>query len=183
MSIIHRILFLVRIKNQHGIKLQSLGIHDRKNHDSIRKDCLFQITFADRNKPAKLSCNKLCLFRCTTDNRNRIKPLLLPCPASPGGLFIQLSLGRKLHNLHFFSMPDNGLYRIGFKAPMMQDLRCKLGNLHRVTVALFQDSKAVPLLAAKQLPQLLPVCQTKTEMDILRHIAHDGISTVLHAVF
>ena len=183
MSIIHRILFLVRIKNQHGIKLQSLGIHDRKNHDSIRKDCLFQITFADRNKPAKLSCNKLCLFRCTTDNRNRIKPLLLPCPASPGGLFIQLSLGRKLHNLHFFSMPDNGLYRIGFKAPMMQDLRCKLGNLHRVTVALFQDSKAVPILAAKQLPQLLPVCQTKTEMDILRHIAHDGISTVLHAVF
>ena len=45
-------------------------------------------------------------------------------------------------------MPDNGLNRIGFKAPMMQDLRCKLGNLHRVTVALFQDSKAVPILAA-----------------------------------
>ena len=148
MSIVHRILLFVRIKNQHGIKLQSLCIHDRKNHDSIRKDCFFEIALADRNESAKLSCNKLCLFRRTADNRNRIKSLLLPGTASPGGLFIQLSFGRKLHNLHFFSMPDNGLNRIGFKAPMMQDLRCKLGNLHRVTVALFQDSKAVPILAA-----------------------------------
>ena len=148
MSIVHRILLFVRIKNQHGIKLQSLCIHDRKNHDSIRKDCLFQITFADRNKSAKLSCNKLCLFRRTADNRNRIKSLLLPGTASPGGLFIQLSFGRKLHNLHFFSMPDNRFNRVGLEASMMQNLRCKLRNLHRITVALFQDSKAVPILAA-----------------------------------
>ena len=183
MSIVHRILFLVRIENQHGIKLQSLCVHDRKNHDSIRKDCLFEITFADRNESAKLSCNKLCLVRRTADNRNRIKSLLLPGAASPGGLFIQLSFGRKLHNLHFFSMPDNRFNQIRFKASMMQNLRCKLRNLHRVTVALFQDSKAVPILAAKQLPQLLPVCQSESKMNVLRHIAHDRIGTVLHAIF
>ena len=148
MSIVHRILFFIRIENQYRIEFQSLCIHDRKNHDSIRKDCLFQITFADRNKSAKLSCNKLCLFRCATDNRNRIKSLLLPGTASPGGLFIQLSFGRKLHNLHFFSMPDNRFNRVGLEASMMQNLRCKLRNLHRITVALFQDSKAVPILTA-----------------------------------
>ena len=157
MSIVHGILLFVRIKNQHGIKLQSLSIHDRKNHDSIRKDCLFQITFADRNKPAKLSCNKLCLFRRTADNRNRIKSLLLPCTAPPGGLFIQLSFGRKLHNLHFFSMPDNRFHRIHSKISMPQNIICKFGNFHRIPVTFPQQPKRIIRAGQHQFPQFLPV--------------------------
>ncbi len=85
----------------------------------------------------------------------------------------------QLLHRHLRTMPDDGLHRIDRKTAVAQNIGCKIGDFHRVSVTLFQNAEAVPGTGKHKPAKLLPVAQPIAKVNILGYISHNGIGTVL----
>lgn len=80
-------------------------------------------------------------------------------------------------------MTYDGLHRIDRKASVIQNVRGKLRDFHRVTVAFLQNAEIIKLSRQHQFPQFRPVVETVAVGNILGHISHDRIGTFAQTIF
>ena len=80
-------------------------------------------------------------------------------------------------------MTYDGLHRIDRKASVIQNVRGKLRDFHRVTVAFLQNAEIIILSRQHQFPQFRPVVETVAVGNILGHISHDRIGTFAQTIF
>ena len=80
-------------------------------------------------------------------------------------------------------MADDGLHRIDRKASVIQDVRSKPRDFHRVTVAFLQNAEIIEFSGQHEFPQFRPVVETVAVGNILCHISHDRVGAFAQAVF
>ena len=65
---------------------------------------------------------------------------------------------------------------------MLQNIRCKIRDFHCVSITFSQQPEIIKFPWQHEAPEFLPVCQSVIKIDVLGHIAHNGIRTFTEAV-
>ena len=183
MSVLHRIFLSRGIQDKYGVEFQAFCIFHGEHHNSFVKNSLLQITFLDGNIFSHFHGCLCRILSVSAYHGNGIITIFLPASAHCRGLPDQLFMTCGLLYLYFLPMADDRLHGVAGKLSVMQDICGKIGYFHRITVAFFQNAKAVSFSGKEQAFQFLPVIQSVSEMDILGNVSHYRIGALPDAEF
>ena len=126
MTVIHRVLFSVRIQYQHGVKFQAFGVLHRKYQDAVSKDRLLQAALQYVHILSQGFFDFFGALRTAANHRRSVKTFLPP----PGTDFCRLPYhlfpAFLLFHCHCFTVADNGFHRIAGEMSMVQDIGGKI---------------------------------------------------------
>ena len=152
-----RIMFRGRMVEQYPVEFKAFSVLNREYHDPLGKAGGLRIAVSQRQFLSQARTHHRRLFFIPADDSNGLPPLFHPAPDVLFCLGEHFVFIFTLCHRHLISMTADGFHRINRKISMTENLRRKVGNLHRIPVAFFQKTESAGIRGEHQFSQILPV--------------------------